>query len=206
MGRGMTPEFVKESLDALGERDEDVARAIAEIGYPEPRNRDPGFAALLNIIAAQQVSTASAAAIRGRLEATIDPLTPDAFLAASDETLRAVGFSRRKVEYGRGLAEEMLSGRLDAERLADVGDEQVIESLTALRGIGRWSADIYMLFALRRADVWPAEDLAIQEALRRLKGLDERPARAESEPIVEHWRPWRGIGALFLWHYYKGAP
>ena len=138
--------------------------------------------------------------------AAVDPLTPKNFLAASDETLRAVGLSRRKVEYGRGIAEAMLTGDLDADRLAGCSDDEVIEALTALRGLGRWSAEIYMLSALRRADVWPAEDLAIQEALRRLKGLEERPARAVSEEIVEPWRPWRGVAALFLWHYYKGAP
>jgi DNA-3-methyladenine glycosylase II len=110
------------------------------------------------------------------------------------------------VEYGRGIAEAMRSGLLDAERLAAASDDEVVAALTALRGLGRWSAEIYMLFALRRPDVWPAEDLAIQEALRRLKGLEDRPLRAISEPIVESWRPWRGVAALFLWHYYKGAP
>lgn len=202
----MTPEFVRDALDSLGERDADVARALALVGYPEPRNREPGFGALIDIIAGQQVSTFAARAIRGRLLAAVDPLSPENFLAASDETLRAVGLSRRKIEYGRGIAEEMRSGRLDAECLAEAKDEEVIEALTALRGLGRWSAEIYMLFALRRPDVWPAEDLAIQEALRRLKGLEERPARAQSEPIVEAWRPWRGVAALFLWHYYKGVP
>lgn len=202
----MTPDFIRETLDALGKRDPDIAQAIALVGYPEPRNREPGFGALLNIIAAQQVSSASAAAIRARLLAAIDPLTPESFLAASDETLRAVGFSRRKIEYGRGIAEAMRSGLLDAGRLAAATDEEVIATLTALRGLGRWSAEIYMLFALRRADVWPADDLAIQEALRRLKRLEMRPARAASEVIVEAWRPWRGVAALFLWHYYKGAP
>ena len=133
-------------------------------------------------------------------------MTPENFLAADDETLRAVGLSRRKVEYGRGIAEAMRTGSLDADCLATASDDDVIAALTALRGLGRWSAEIYMLFALRRPDVWPAEDLAIQEALRRLKGLDERPLRKQSEPIVEAWRPWRGVGALFLWHYYKGVP
>lgn len=202
----MTPDFIRDSLDALGKRDADIAKALGLVGYPEPRNREPGFGALLNIVAAQQVSTASASAIRARLLAAIDPLTPENFLAASDETLRAVGFSRRKVEYGRGIAEAMRSGLLDAERLATASDDEVVATLTALRGLGRWSAEIYMLFSLRRPDVWPAEDLAIQEALRRLKGLELRPARAASEIIVESWRPWRGVAALFLWHYYKGAP
>lgn len=202
----MTPDFIRDCLDELGRRDTDVARAIASVGYPEPRNREPGFAALLNIIVGQQVSTHAAAAIRGRLDAAVDPMTPENFLAANDETLRAVGLSRRKIEYGRGIAEEMSTGRLDAAALTEASDEEVIAVLTALRGLGRWSAEIYMLFSLHRPDVWPAEDLAIQEALRRLKNLDVRPLRAQSEPIVEAWRPWRGVAALFLWHYYKGVP
>ena len=202
----MTPDLIREALDVLGARDPDIARGIERVGYPEPRNREPGFRALLDIIVAQQVSASAAKAIRARLAAAVDPFTPDRFLALGDDALRAVGLSWRKIEYGRGLAEEMRSDRLDAKRLSDASDEDVIEALTALRGIGRWSADIYMLFALRRADVWPAEDLAIQEALRRLKGLEERPPRAESEEIVEPWRPWRGIAALFLWRYYQGAP
>lgn len=201
----MTPDFVRESLDELAQRDTDLAGALRAVGYPEPRNREPGFGALLNIIAGQQVSTHAATAIRDRLFAAVDPMTPENFLGASDETLRAVGLSRRKIEYGRGIAEEMRTGRLDAEALSAASDDEVVAALTALRGLGRWSADIYMLFALRRPDVWPAEDLAIQEALRRLKGLEGRPLRPQSEAIVELWRPWRGVAALFLWHYYKGV-
>jgi len=202
----MTPATIRNALDTLAARDGDLAEAIAMVGYPEPRNREPGFAALLNIIVGQQVSALAAAAIRARLAEAVDPLTPEKFLAAGDEVLRAVGLSRRKVEYGCGLAEAMLSGMLETDRFAEMPDDDVVQSLTGIRGLGRWSADIYMLFALRRTDIWPAEDLAIQEALRRLKNLDERPARKISETIVEPWRPFRGIAALFLWHYYKGAP
>jgi len=202
----MTPETIREALDTLAGRDADVARALAEVGYPAPRNREPGFGALISIIAGQQVSASAAAAIRGRLIEAVVPLTPENFLAAGEETLRAAGLSGRKIEYGCGIAEAMRSGDLDTETLAAMDDDAVIATLTALRGLGRWSAEIYMLFALRRTNVWPAEDLAIQEALRRLKGLEARPARAESEAIVASWEPWRGVAALFLWHYYKGAP
>ncbi len=202
----MTPASIRKALDTLAARDGDVAEAIALVGYPEPRNREPGFAALLNIIVGQQVSALAAAAIRARLVEAVDPVTPENFLAAGVETLRGVGLSGRKVEYGCGLAEAMLSGALDTDRIAAMPDDEVVKTLTGIRGLGRWTADIYMLFALRRADIWPAEDLAIQEALRRLKNLDERPARKISEAIVEPWRPFRGIAALFLWHYYKGAP
>jgi DNA-3-methyladenine glycosylase II len=202
----MTPETIRQALDTLAGRDTDLARALTEVGYPEPRNREPGFAALLSIITGQQVSALAAAAIRGRLIEAVAPLTPENFLAAGEDTLRAIGLSRRKVEYGQGIAEAMLSGDLDTGKLGGMDDDTVVAALTAQRGLGRWSADIYMLFALRRLDVWPAEDLAIQEALRRLKGLDERPARVVSEEIVAPWQPYRGVAALFLWHYYKGAP
>ena len=202
----MTPASVRKALDTLAARDGDIAEAIALVGYPQPRNREPGFEALLNIIVGQQVSALAAAAIRGRLAEAVDPMTPENFLAAGEDVLRGVGLSGRKVEYGRGLAEAVLSGLLDTDRIANLPDDEVVKTLTGIRGLGRWSAEIYMLFALRRADIWPAEDLAIQEALRRLKNLDARPARKESEAIVEPWRPFRGIAALFLWHYYKGAP
>ena len=202
----MTPELIREALDTLAGRDADIARALDAVGYPEPRNREPGFAALISIIAGQQVSASAAAAIRGRLAAAVAPLTPENFLAAEEPTLRGVGLSRRKIEYGRGIAEAVRCGALDTETFDTMDDDAVVAALTAQRGLGRWSAEIYMLFALRRPDVWPADDLAIQEALRRLKGLDARPARAESEAIVAPWQPWRGVAALFLWHYYKGAP
>lgn len=202
----MTPETIREAMDMLAGRDADIARALAAVGYPAPRIREPGFPALISIIAGQQVSASAAAAIRGRLAAAVSPLTPENFLVAGEDTLRAVGLSGRKIEYGQGIAEAMRSGALDARKLARLDDDAVVATLTALRGLGRWSAEIYMLFALQRLDVWPAEDLAIQEALRRLKGLDARPARAASEEIVASWRPWRGVAALFLWHYYKGAP
>jgi DNA-3-methyladenine glycosylase II len=202
----MTPKKIRQGLDEIAARDADMARGLAQVGYPQPRKRDPGLGTLLGIIAGQQVSNAAASAIRGRLEALVDPMTPEKLLSLGDEALRGAGLSARKVEYAQGLADAMLTGALDARRLARQSDEEVIAALTALRGFGRWSAEIYMLFALKRCDVWPAEDLAVAEALRRLKKLNERPSRKESEPLIEHWRPWRGVAALFLWHYYRGAP
>ena len=202
----MTPKDIKRALDAIAEKDAHVAAGLELVGYPDPRNREPGFAALMSIIAGQQVSTHAATAIRGRLEAAAGTLTPENFLALSDDALRAVGLSWRKIEYGRGLAEHMAAGGLATDALHGMTDKDVIAEITALKGLGRWSADIYMLFALGRADTWPAEDLAIQEALKRLKNLRKRPERKRSERLVAPWRPWRGVGALFLWHYYKGAP
>lgn len=202
----MTPAFIRTALDDIAARDEDIAKALREYGYPAPRNRPPGFSTLINIIIGQQVSTQSAAAIRGRLEETLEPLTPEGFLALGDEALRAVGFSGRKVEYGRGLAEAVLDGTLDTDRLATLDDDAVAKALTGIRGLGPWSADIYMLFSLDRADAWPADDLAIQVAVQKLKRMRKRPDRKRMDKVARKWRPYRGVAALFLWHYYKGAP
>ena len=202
----MTPEFIRDALDEVAARDDDLRAALDEFGYPAPRNRKPGFGTLINIIIGQQVSTHAAAAIRSRLEAAVDPLTPETFLAAGEETLRAVGFSGRKVEYGRGLAEAVLDGTLDTGRLAELDDDAVAKAITGIRGLGKWSADIYMLFALDRADAWPLGDLAIQVAAQKLKRMRKRPDRKRMETVARRWRPYRGVVALFLWHYYKGAP
>lgn len=202
----MTPEFIRDALDEIATRDDDLAAALQEYGYPAPRNREAGFGSLINIIIGQQVSTHAAAAIRGRLEEVLDPLTPERFLAAEHDVLRGVGFSNRKVEYGKGLAQAILDGTLETERLAQLEDDEVTKTLTSIRGLGRWSADIYMLFALGRADAWPLDDLAIQVAVQKLKRMRKRPDRKRMEKVAKRWRPYRGVVALFLWHYYKGAP
>ena len=202
----MTPAFIRSSLQEIAGRDEDIATALALVGYPEPRNREPGFGSLINIILGQQVSALAAAAIRKRLELALDPLTPEAFQAASEDVLRAVGLSGRKIEYGRGLAAAILDGTLDTERLAGLADDEVVQTLTGIRGLGRWSAEIYMLFALGRHDTWPADDLAIQVAAQKLKRMRKRPDRKRLEKVARPWKPYRGVAALFLWHYYKGAP
>lgn len=200
-----TPKTIAAALGALAERDLDIADTLAEVGYPEPRVREPGFATLLNIIIGQQVSVRSAAAIRGRLQEATDPLTPDSFLALDDPALRGVGFSGRKIEYGRLLAQDIQEGRFDPDALPALDDDTVLAQIVARKGLGPWSADVYMLFALGRPDVWPADDLAVQVAVQRLKGLDERPDRATMNWIAEPWRPYRGAAALLMWHVYKKA-
>ena len=202
----MTPKDIKSTLDELAQRDKDLRVAIDLVGYPAPRNRPTGFATLVSIIVGQQVSVAAGASIRAKLDATVPDMTPINFLATSTEDLRAAGLSGRKVEYGQGLAEAMRDGALSDDYLRSLDDDAAAKEIISIRGLGRWSAEIYLMFALGRPDIWPAEDLAISEALRRLKGLDNRPDRTESEPLVEHWRPHRTIGALFLWHYFAGAP
>ena len=200
-----TPESIAAALDELADRDKDIARTLAEVGYPEPRVREPGFATLLNIIIGQQVSVQSAAAIRGRLHDAADPLTPESFLALDDDALRAVGFSRRKIEYGRLLAEDIREGRFDPDGLPALEDDTVLDQIVARKGLGRWSAEIYLLFALGRGDTWPADDLAIQVAVQHLKGLQERPDRVTMDAVAEPWRPYRGAAALLMWHVYRKA-
>ena len=200
-----TPQSIAKALDRLAARDDDIARTLAEVGYPEPRVREPGFATLLNIIVSQQVSVQSATAIRERLRAAADPLTPASFQALDDAALRGIGFSRRKIEYGRLLARDILEGRFDPDGLPALDDAAVLEQIVARKGLGRWSAEIYMLFALGRADIWPADDLAVRIAVHHLKGLDERPDRATMNRLAEPWRPYRGVVALLMWHVYRKA-
>lgn len=194
------------ALDRLAEVDPDVARELARIGYPAPRVRAAGFATLLRIMTSQQLSTRSAAAIWGRLEAALDPVvTPEGFLALDEAALKAAGLSRQKITYGRGLASACVSRTLDPEALRTLPEEEAIAAIAAIKGFGRWSAEIYLLFALGRTDVFPIDDLALQIGMQRLKRLDARPRPKMLRELAEPWRPWRGPGAIFLWHVYGSA-
>jgi DNA-3-methyladenine glycosylase II len=194
------------AIDALAAADGDVARALTRIGYPEPRQREPGFATLVRIVVAQQVSVASAAAIWRKLELALGgEVAAERFLLLGDAELRAAGFSGRKAEYARGLATAVLTGELDLPALLELEEEEAIARLTRLRGFGRWSAEIYLLFALGREDVFPADDLAVQIAFQRLKRLEARPTGQLLRTLAEPWRPFRGAGAVFLWHFYGAA-
>lgn len=194
------------ALAALAARDRDVARVLDRLGPPEPRIREPGFATLLRIVVAQQLSTRAAAAIWARLEGAVaGEVRPETFLALDAARLRAVGLSARKIVYGRGLAEAVLDGRLPVEDLARLEDEEVIARIVALAGFGRWSAEIYLLFALGRVDAFPADDLALQAGFQRLKGLDRRPGGRQLRALVGPWAPWRGAGALLLWRVHGAA-
>ncbi len=204
-------ESLRPALEALSQKDPDFSKAYVACGLPPERRQDTGFAGLIRIIAAQQVSAKAAAAIIDRLNARCQPLTPDAYLALPEETLREIGLSARKVTYGRILAEALLSGSLDLHHLHQQDDDSLISSLTALKGIGRWTADIYLLFSLRRPDVWPVGDLAVRQAAAHLKGVDGKVSPAWLNETGEIWRPHRSAAALFLWHYYRhpkggGAP
>ncbi|HEX2116382.1 MAG TPA: DNA-3-methyladenine glycosylase 2 family protein [Alphaproteobacteria bacterium] len=194
------------ALEALAERDPDLAAALAAIGPPPPRERPPGFASLLRAIVAQQVSAASAAALWTRLAGAIDPLVPEAVAQLDTDALRKLGLSRQKAFYAQGLARDILDRRVDLDLIHTLDDEAAISHLIQIKGIGRWSAEVYLLFALGRPDVFPAGDLALAIAMQRLKRLRRRPDPKRLAKLAEPWRPYRGAAAQFLWHYYKAPP
>ncbi len=201
----VTQETLPEALAALARADPDFARARAEVGLPPLRYRPPGFATLLRIIVAQQVSLASAQAIADRLAAACEPITPARFLALSDEDLRRVGLSRPKQRYARALAAQLDSGALDLTALEALDDEAAIAALCRVKGIGRWSAQVYLLFSLGRPDVFPADDIGLMGGAQLLKRLETRPDRRELERLAEPWRPYRAVAARMLWHYRRQA-
>jgi DNA-3-methyladenine glycosylase II len=199
---GIPAEALKASLDDLAGREPAIARALAEAGYPEPRTSAPGYITLLRTIVGQQVSIKAAASMWAKLEALVGDPAPANIRAASDETLRAAGLSRQKMSYARSLADEVLSGRLDLDRL-DADDEAAIAQLVQVKGIGRWSAEVYLLFAEGRPDVWPAGDLVVQIQTGRILGLPEKPGERWVRELAEPWRPHRGAAAIFAWHHYR---
>ena len=194
------------ALKKLAAGDPHIADALAKIGLPPPRNRPPGFPSLARIIIGQQVSVASAAAIWNRLTAGVDPLTPENVLTRSLDDLRTFGLSRQKAAYILGMAEALTSGAVDLARIAELDDEAAIAELTKIKGFGRWSAEIYLLFSLGRLDVFPSGDLGLAVAMQRLKKLRKRPDPKRLLKLSEAWRPPRGAAAYFLWHFLHNAP
>jgi len=179
-------------------------RRIYELGgFPPPRNREAGFPALLRIIVDQQVSTQSGAAIWRRLESELGTVSPGAVLKAGEPGLRACGFSGQKARYAGELAHAVSTGALDLEALNHLPDDEVQAALVQIKGIGRWTAEIYLMFALNRPDVWPAGDLALVVAAQHLLALPDRPDLAAMDALSRQWSPWRTTAALMLWHYYR---
>ncbi len=204
MGLIYAPEGLEEGIGVLGR--ETVFRDIIErAGMPRFRRRRNGFPTLLHIILEQQVSIDAAAAMHRRLAGLCRPLLPAPFLALDDATLRSCGFSRQKMGYARGLAEAVADGSLDFAALAAVSDADAFATLVSLKGIGRWSAEIYLIFALGRADVWPAADLGLQLGVAECLGLAERPSEPALRQIGDVWQPWRSVAACLFWQSYLQA-
>jgi len=200
---GLSAEQIKHGLDSVAALEPGFASALKVAGYPEPRIRERGHGTLMRTIVGQQVSVAAAASMWRKFEDYVGPeLSPEKVLEADFDTLRACGLSRQKQGYMRSLCELVVSGGLDFDTLP-ADDEEAIKQLTLIKGIGRWSAEIYLLFAEGRGDIWPAGDLAVQAGLHKLLDLPERPSEKATRDMAEKWRPYRGATAIFTWHCYN---
>ena len=197
---GLTAEQLRTALDELCRVEPAFAAARARIGDPEPRIRPPGFETMVRAIVGQQVSTKAAASILARVEALCGIDDPARIAAASVEDLRAAGLSGQKVAYVKSLAQEVRSGQLDLGNLP-ADDEAAIEAMVRVKGIGRWSAEVYLLFAEGRTDIWPAGDLAVRQEVGRILGMEEHPTEKTVRELAEAWRPHRGAAAIFAWHH-----
>ena len=209
---GMTDPFrltdasLAEAVALLSAADSDFARIQTRLGTPPMWAREAGFATLVYIILEQQVSLASAKAAYTKLQQASAGITPEGFLRFSDDELKTIGFSRQKAGYCRALARAILQGELDLRALDTMPDDEVHAALTRIKGIGPWTANIYLLMVLLRPDIWPAGDLALALAYQRLKQLPARPGTRELAAIAESWRPWRAVAARLLWHEYLNPP
>ena len=203
----LTTKDLKDALDELAKRDQHIKAGLKLVGYPEQRRGGkPSYEHLLRIIVGQQLSVKAAQTIYERVAVALGDVAPENYLKKSDDELRTLGLSRQKISYGRGLSEAVQSGALAPKELSRLPDEEVMEILTGLKGFGRWSAEMFLLFSLGRPDVWPADDLGIQAALHKLKNMRKRPDQKKTDAIGKPWRPYRGAAAVFLWHYYNNIP
>ena len=201
-----TTDSLHASLDALAEREKAFAKVLDTHGKPEPRHSEPGVETLLRTIVGQQVSVHAARSMWNKLIARLgQPVDLQKLVESSDEELREAGLSRQKAGYARSLAGLVLSGELDLAHLPE-DDEEAIAHLIKIKGIGRWSAEIYLLFAEGRGDVWPAGDLAVQIEIGKLLGLDGKPTEKQLRELAESWRPHRGAAAVLAWHSYNAPP
>ncbi|TIX51362.1 DNA-3-methyladenine glycosylase family protein [Alteraurantiacibacter aquimixticola] len=199
---GLQADQIKQGLEHVASVEPAVARALDLAGLPEPRIRERGYRTLLRTIVGQQVSVAAASSVWRKLEAELgEAMDPHELLGRDFDTLRACGLSRQKQGYARSLCELVGAGELDLENLP-TDDEEAIADLTRIKGIGRWSAEIYLLFAEGRPDIWPAGDLAVMAGIGKILGLEERPDEKATRAMSEPWRPHRGALAIFTWHCY----
>jgi len=201
-GAPLTEATLAAAVDHLAARDPVLAASVRLHGHPPLWAREPGFATLVHIVLEQQVSLASARAAFDRLLVARSPLTPAALLELDDRELFEIGFSRQKTRYARELATAVLDGRLDLAALPALDDGSLDAQLTAVPGIGPWTATIYRLMVLGRPDAWPIHDIALAQAVADLRGLDRRPDAREMAGLAEDWRPWRAVAARILWHHY----
>lgn len=198
----LNEEVFSQGVRLLADRDAHLAEVVKTYGQPPLWVREPGFPTLVYIILEQQVSLASAKAAFDRLKAAVKPLTPKGFLRLNDAELLRIGFSRQKTLYTRLLAESLVRRHFDLRYLHDLPDDSAHKMLVAFKGIGRWTADIYLLSALRRPDIWPTGDLALATAVQEVKRLRKRPSPEKLEKLSVPWRPWRAVAARLFWHAY----
>jgi DNA-3-methyladenine glycosylase II len=200
--RSLDVESLAEGVKSLCKTDPELRIVVERLGIPPLWSREPGFPTLVHIILEQQVSLASAKACFDKLHVILPNLEPANFLKLTDDELLRLGFSRQKSRYTRILAQAIIDGSLDMEGLNQLQDDEVFSKLTGLTGIGPWTANIYLLMALGRQDIWPAGDLALEVAIKNLYKLDKRPSREEFLDYGKRWQPHRAIAARILWHYY----
>lgn len=198
----LNEEVFSQGVRLLTDRDAHLAEVVRIYGRPPLWVREPGFPTLVYIILEQQVSLASARAAFERLKGAVKPLTPQGFLRLNDAELLGIGFSRQKTLYTRLLAESLVRRHFDLRYLHDLPDDAAHKMLVAFKGIGRWTADICLLSALRRPDVWPTGDLALATAVQEVKRLRKRPSPEKLEKLSVPWRPWRAVAARLFWHAY----
>ncbi len=198
----LTEKTYHQAISVLTKRDPNLAAAVSKWGTPPFWTHPPGFAGIVSAILAQQVSLESARATFTKLENVIGAITPEKFILLDGKRLREIGFSHQKASYVRGVARDMIAGEFDVEALETLDDDQARMRLLNLKGIGPWTADTYLLFALRRSDAWPSGDLALAKAVQELRGLTTIPGFKAVDKIADDWRPWRAVAARILWHFY----
>ncbi len=200
--KALNQKSLLEAVSHLAGVDEDFAQIVSDFGPPPLWDREPGFSTLVLIILEQQVSLASAKAAFNKLLKFMGPLTPERFLGLTDTELKEIGFSRQKTLYCRELSKAIVAGDLDLSEFERLDDMSARTQLMKIKGIGRWTADIYLLIALLRPDIWPSGDLALAKAVMKLKKLSSIPSYDLLDKIAVQWKPWRAVAARLLWHYY----
>jgi DNA-3-methyladenine glycosylase II len=202
----LTADTLAEGVAELARRDRHLAAVVARHGAPPLWDRPPGFETLVQIILEQQISLSAGRAAYGRLERLAGAVTPERVAALSEADLRGAGLTRQKSAYIRDIARAIVAGQFDPDTLAVLGDDEARAALIRLRGVGAWTADIYLLMALGRADVWPSGDLALVAAIREVKRMRSLPSSDRIGRITRTWSPWRAVAARVLWHHYLSTP